>query len=587
MIWLAGQQLYGGRYVIERVLGEGGFGITYLATDKQGKRVVIKTVKDEVLNSTHLEIIRNKYQRDFENEALHLSLSRHKHIVQIENAFHEGKLPCMVMEYIEGEDLWKRVNNYGVLSEKEALLYIHQIGEALIVIHDKGLLHRDVKPHNILLRHSGDGINQFEAVLIDFGMAREFIPDITLTYTQQLTHCFAPIEQYAREAKRGEYTDIYALAATLYYILTKELPPPAPARAARVTLKSPQQFNPSISDVVNRAILQGMEFNPEDRPQSVIEWLNLLEFNRFEGRETAQTTSIPSQIRRILWVDDNPANPGDCIMALRNQGVEVILAISTNEAMQILIENGFFADVVVSDLVRFESEEYRLNAGILLIKAIRNAGINLPIFIYSTPWRVAETQEEILAAGGTSVITSPVELFKLLQSNVIPISKIITNSDIVTNSDNLSASVEINYSKLRDLLAAGKWQEADEETRTVMLQVFSRQEADWLNEEDIKHFSCEDLQIIDQLWVKYSNGHFGFSIQNRIWLECGGKPDAGYETYLAFVDRVGWRVDGNWLSWFDLTFSLHAPAGHLPLGLGRGMVDFGLTFLSRVESCCL
>lgn len=584
MVWVAGQQLYGGRYVIEGVLGEGGFGITYLATDKQGKKVAIKTVKDEVLNATNLRSLRNKYQRDFENEALRLSLCRHRHIVKIENAFHEDKLPCMVMEYIEGEDLWQRVNRQGILSETEALLYIHQIAEALIIIHEKGLLHRDIKPHNILLRHSTDRINQLEAVLIDFGMVREFIPDITLTQTQQLTHCFAPIEQYAKEAKRGEFTDIYALAATLYYILTKQLPTPAPARAARDILKPPQEFNSSISDVVNHAILKGMEFHGENRPQSVIEWLNLWEFNLSERLEISPVTSVDIKIRRILWVDDNPANPGERVTELRNRGIEVILATSTNEAMEILISNSFQPDVVVSDLVRFEEGEYRVDAGILLIKIIRGAGITVPIFIYSAPWRVASMKEEVLAAGVTSTIASPVELFKLLLTYINPLEN---PHNIINNSDNLISSVEINYSKLRDLLAAGKWQEADEATRSLMLQVFSREEEDWLNEQQIEQFPCEDLHTIDQLWLKYSNGQFGFSIQKRIWLECGGKPDAGYETYRVFVERIGWRVDGNWLSWFDLTFSLNAPEGHLPLGLGRGMVDFGLAFLSRVESCGL
>ncbi|HBY78236.1 MAG TPA: serine/threonine protein kinase, partial [Cyanobacteria bacterium UBA11148] len=235
MTWAAGQQLYGGRYLIERLLGEGGFGVTYLATDKKGKHVVIKTLKDEVLKSSQLESFRRKYLQDFLNEALRLALSRHPHIVQIENAFHEGELPCMVMEYIEGEDLWQRVNRQGVLSEAEALLYIQQIGDALTVTHEKGLLHRDVKPQNILVRQGCQ-----EAVLIDFGMAREFIPDVELKHTQQVTHCFAPIEQYAKEAIRGEYTDIYALAATLYYLLTKQVPPPSPARAAGVMLKPPQ-----------------------------------------------------------------------------------------------------------------------------------------------------------------------------------------------------------------------------------------------------------------------------------------------------------------------------------------------------------
>ena len=118
-----------------------------------------------------------------------------------------------------------------------------------------------------------------EAVLIDFGIAREFTPNLTQTHTQMLSDGFAPIEQYEQRAKRGAYTDVYALAATLYYILTVEVPTISPLRAIGTPLEPPKQINPSISDKVNQAILKGMEVKPEDRPQSMQEWLTLLQTN--------------------------------------------------------------------------------------------------------------------------------------------------------------------------------------------------------------------------------------------------------------------------------------------------------------------
>ncbi len=159
------------------------------------------------------------------------------------------------------------------MSESEALIYISQIGEALTVIHKKGLLHRDVKPHNIIVRNNN---NNREAVLIDFGIAREFIPDVVLTQTAAGSNGFSPIEQYAEKAKRGEFTDVYSLAGTLYYLLTGQIPIPSPARAARIALNPAQQFNPKISDRIQAAILKGMAFHPEERPQSVGGWLELL-----------------------------------------------------------------------------------------------------------------------------------------------------------------------------------------------------------------------------------------------------------------------------------------------------------------------
>jgi len=175
---------------------------------------------------------------------------------------------------MDGEDLASQVVSRGALPEAEALRYIQQIGEALAVVHNNSLLHRDVKPQNIMLR-SGKS----EAVLIDFGIAREFTPNLTQTHTQMLSDGFAPIEQYDKRSKRGAYTDVYALAATLYSLLTGEVPTLAPIRAIGTPLEPPQQINSSISDRVNQSILKGMEVKPEDRPPSIQEWLALLQTN--------------------------------------------------------------------------------------------------------------------------------------------------------------------------------------------------------------------------------------------------------------------------------------------------------------------
>ncbi|MEQ9368390.1 MAG: serine/threonine-protein kinase [Coleofasciculus chthonoplastes F3-SA18-01] len=435
MVWVNGQQLYGRRYVIERKLGQGGFGITYLAKDRKGKPLVIKTLKDEVMTNPDFIDFRDKYQRDFEREATRLAVCKHPHIVQIENVFHEQSLPCIAMEYIQGEDLWRRVRNRSPLSEAEALGYIQQIGEALTLVHDKGLLHRDLKPQNIMVRSDVS-----EAVLIDFGIAREFIPNLTQTHSVHVTPGFAPLEQYDEQAHRGEYTDVYGLAATLYCLLTTKVPPPTFMRVVRDSLQSPQALNSKVSDRVNQAILTGMELQPENRPQSVSEWLRLL---------------IPENL-----------------------------------------------------------------------------------------------------------------------------------------DDDLSSECGIDYRRLRDLLAAGEWKEADRETADKMLAVIGKES--WLDveREDIDQFPCTDLRTIDRLWVKYSNGSFGFSVQKRIWQSLGGQPGVyDYDIYKTLGDTVGWREKDDWLMYKDLTFSLNAPLGHLPSvggggrrrrGRGRDVVMY---LFSRVETC--
>ncbi len=151
----------------------------------------------------------------------------------------------------------------------------------------------------------------------------------------------------------------------------------------------------------------------------------------------------------------------------------------------------------------------------------------------------------------------------------------------------LLSDVGANYAHLRDLLAAGKWKEADEETRRVMVGVAGRENQGWLNEDSISKFPCTDLRTVNQLWVEYSKGCFGFSVQKRIYQEVG-------RDWEKLGDRVGWRVGKDWLSISSLTYSIDAPIGHLP-GAGIWVVSLvwglwsrsGDYFYNRLENCQL
>jgi serine/threonine protein kinase len=273
MSWGTGQRLQADKYTIEGTLGVGGFGITYLAKDAIGQPVVIKTLNETAKRDSRFE----QLQQDFVNEALWLAKCAHPHIVKIHRVFQEGGLWCMVMEYIAGENLCNRVQRQGVLSEAEALRYVHQVGDALTLMHQNGLLHRDVKPENIMLR-----AGRSEVVLLDLGIAREFTPNSTQVHTAILSNGYAPIEQYEYQARRGAYSDVYGLSATLYFLLTGEVPKDAQIRAYSLARHgsdpndSPQRLNPTVSETTNRAILKGMALESADRPQSIQEWLALL-----------------------------------------------------------------------------------------------------------------------------------------------------------------------------------------------------------------------------------------------------------------------------------------------------------------------
>ena len=123
----------------------------------------------------------------------------------------------------------------------------------------------------------------------------------------------------------------------------------------------------------------------------------------------------------------------------------------------------------------------------------------------------------------------------------------------------------IDYSKLQNLLTQYKWQEADIETAKLMLKVMGKNDWNEVYKEDIINFSCEAFYKLDRLWHQYSHGYFGFSVQQSIWNEIGGQID--YETEKRLGDRLGWRKEGNWLNYDQLTFKLSptTPMGHLPV----------------------
>ena len=129
-------------------------------------------------------------------------------------------------------------------------------------------------------------------------------------------------------------------------------------------------------------------------------------------------------------------------------------------------------------------------------------------------------------------------------------------------------------------MKAKKWKEADEETRVKILKVANRESEGWLRVEDAENFSCQDLGTIDKLWVKYSNGKFGFSVQKQIYQGVGGSKDYNSDDYKKFADKVGWRKGGKWLKYYEFFQDKHGDkheffedkhryTGHLPIGWGH------------------
>ncbi|AFY84682.1 serine/threonine protein kinase [Oscillatoria acuminata] len=269
--WEKGK-LIGGRYHVHSTLGCGSIAITYLALDdKANEKVVLKTIKPELLNQLTVSELKD-LKLKFLQEAVNLSRCKHSNIVKFLDIFHDKTtdLIYIIMEYIDGRTL----ESYRkVWSQKEALKYIKQIGDALTYLHDQGIIHRNVKPSNIMLQNGPLG----KVVLIGFSVAQSFNHNLTNLKSDN-ADSFTPKELFWQEDEKGPFTDVYSLSATLYFLLTNELPLSAQDRNLSLfrpdnrnprELREPKEIVDTISKSVNRAIIKGMAIEAKDRYPSI------------------------------------------------------------------------------------------------------------------------------------------------------------------------------------------------------------------------------------------------------------------------------------------------------------------------------
>ena len=269
-----------GKYAVGRMLGKGGFGVTYLAFDlTRAERVAIKEYMPDALSyrmpgttliSTYLGEKEQNFHlgaEKFYEEARTLSrFSGNPNIIRVQEFFYENNTAYFVMEYIQGADLKTCVaQNGGKLSERAVLSILWPLLGALEAVHAQGILHRDISPDNIFITDSG------VVKLLDFGSARQVLGEQSKSLSVVLKPGFAPVEQYQTHGRQGEWTDVYALAATAYYCLTGRVPESAMDRVVEDTLDPPSALGADVSPAFEEVLLQAMSVRATGRIQNIPE----------------------------------------------------------------------------------------------------------------------------------------------------------------------------------------------------------------------------------------------------------------------------------------------------------------------------
>ena len=268
-----------GKYLVGRVLGEGGFGITYIGRDLTlDLRVAIKeyypkrVVGRTTASSNRLSLINWSFSSEFQHgkeqfiqEARTIArMDKENAVVTVRDYFEENDSAYLVMEYVEGENLYSMMEKRGkVFESKELFPLLEPIFDALGELHEIGLIHRDISPDNIMIENG-------RARLIDFGCARNTIRS-SENEDSIMKHGFSPIEQYENR-NMGPWTDVYAMAATIYYCLTGKLVPVATERVTNDTLTMPRSLGARISAKQERALMKALSVDYNERFQSVREF---------------------------------------------------------------------------------------------------------------------------------------------------------------------------------------------------------------------------------------------------------------------------------------------------------------------------
>ncbi|MBI2993362.1 MAG: SEL1-like repeat protein [Gammaproteobacteria bacterium] len=291
-------------YEIREILGQGGFGITYLAVDRNlAHEVAIKeympvdlatrTVEGSVapLAPDREQAYRWGLER-FLDEARTIGQFKHPNIVRVRNVFEANNTAYMVMDYELGETLQEILSRRKVLDEEDVATVVFPIIDGMKHVHAHGFIHRDIKPGNIFIRVDGD------PVLLDFGSARQAVEQSRGSLTSIFSKGYAPIEQYNNQEEQGPWTDIYAFGATMYRAIAGVPPADAIDRSSAISVAGHDTYVSAVeigagrySQSLLEAIDSAMKFRRHERPQSISELQAVLHGQK--GAESPITATVP------------------------------------------------------------------------------------------------------------------------------------------------------------------------------------------------------------------------------------------------------------------------------------------------------
>ncbi|MCA2641428.1 MULTISPECIES: GUN4 domain-containing protein [unclassified Microcystis] len=635
------------RYRALKLIGQGGFGKTFQAIDEDKPSKPYCVIKQFFPSAQGTGTLQ-KAAELFREEAIRLdSLGRYPQIPELYAYFtaNDGR-QYLVQEYIEGQNLEQELKQEGVFNEAKIKHLLSEILPILEFIHSKQVIHRDIKPENIIRRKSDNKL-----ILVDFGAAK-FVSPLNRSMTGTIIGSAEYVAPEQGNGKAVNASDLYSLGVTGIYLLTGISPFDLFDVGEHEWVWRQWLVDNPVSNELGNILDKLIEFGTKRRYQSASEVLSALQIKTsvFVPQTTIQkpvnpVISVPQTppsiqlksakgidyrkledlLKRQQWkeADEETANLVRKVTNrvkdwLRDEDIQKFPCddLQTIDQLWVHYSNGKFGFSVqgqiyleIGGMEEYNERNWDIFGS--LVGWQKNNSWNWQDINYSL--QAPQGHLPLIRYGykgqGSYIIyhlTSRIFVCQIYSHQIInqkqPVATIIQPPAIsvpqTPPSIQLNSAKGIDYRNLEDLLKRQQWKQADEETARVMLQVANRTKERWLRESDIDNFPCEDLRTIDQLWVKYSNGKFGFSVQLKIYHDLGGTQEYNDQIWNAFGDKIGWRINNGWIDYKDVIFDFKALQGHLPADVPiwrcgnwhdpiwwTSCPKRGINLFSRVETC--